>query len=228
MKNPLVTVIMIVKNGERFIKEALQSVFAQNYRPIEILVIDGKSTDKTCEIANSFEEIRILTQQDFGVSDAYNQGINDASGEFVAFLSHDDIWTSDKLSVQIKYMNEHPQLLYTNAHIEYFIEPGSGIPDGFRKEWLHGPLPARIMETLVARKQVFEKVGVFNTSLNTAEDVDWYSRAASMEIPTYMIEKVLLHKRVHDRNVSMEVDKNNQNLLMALRYAVKRKKSNST
>ncbi|MCP4296667.1 MAG: hypothetical protein GY786_13770 [Proteobacteria bacterium] len=122
-------------------------------------------------------------------------------------------------------MQEHPEIQYANTRIAYFLEPGSGTPAGFRKEWLQGSHPARIMETLVARKEVFEKVGFFNTSLSTAEDVDWYSRASGLKIPAFMLPQVLLRKRVHDRNASMEVDKNNQNLLKALREAVKRNKN---
>jgi len=82
------------------------------------------------------------------------------------------------------------------------------------------------METLVARKTVFEKVGYFNNALHTAEDVDWYSRAADMKIPSMMLPEVLLNKRIHGSNISMEIEKNNSNLMLALRDAVKRKKGN--
>ena len=74
----------------------------------------------------------------------------------------------------------------------------------------------------------FKKVGKFDTGLNTAEDVDWYSRANDLQIPMAIIPKVLLHKRIHGRNISLNVNENNQNLLKALRQSVLRKKAGST
>jgi hypothetical protein len=81
------------------------------------------------------------------------------------------------------------------------------------------------METLVARKQVFDLVGKFDTNLSTAEDVDWYSRAADQGVPMAIMPNVLLHKRVHDANLSIQTLTNNQNLLKTLRRSIERKRS---
>lgn len=222
--HPLVSIIMIVKNGERFIRQALDSIMAQSYRPFEIILVDGNSQDKTLEIAAEYNPIRILQQVGTGVSDGYNTGIRAATADFVAFLSHDDLWTPDKLTVQMNYLIGHPEIMFTNCLRTFFLEPGSGIPEGFRRHLLVGEHPAMIMESLVARKTVFDQVGYFNIALRTAEDVDWYSRATDLKIPSIMLPQVLLRKRIHDRNISMDVDKNNQNLLVALRASVVRKK----
>lgn len=78
-KSPLVSVIVIVRNGERFLAAALESIVAQSYRPLEILVVDGDSTDRTVEIAvPSFASVRYLPQPDSGISNAYNFGIAQA------------------------------------------------------------------------------------------------------------------------------------------------------
>jgi hypothetical protein len=74
---------------------------------------------------------------------------------------------------------------------------------------------------------VFEKVGYFDPLLSTAEDVDWYSRASDKQIPCQMLPDVLLQKRIHEKNASLQIKKNNQNLLAALREAVARKKQNT-
>ena len=197
---------------------------AQSYRPFEIILVDGNSQDKTLEIAHEFSPISILQQAGKGVSDGYNTGIRAATADFVAFLSHDDLWTPDKLTLQMNYLIGHPEIMFTNCLRTFFLEPGSGIPEGFRRHLLVGDHPAMIMESLVARKTVFDKVGYFNNALRTAEDVDWYSRATDLKIPSIMLPQVLLRKRIHDRNISMDVDKNNQNLLVALRASVVRKK----
>lgn len=224
MKKPLVSVIMIVKNGEKYIASAVESVLAQDYRPFEIIVVDGHSIDATEKIVRTYPQVRFVLQKNRGVSDAYNCGIEEARGDFIAFLSHDDTWTPDKLSTQINYMIEHPETQFTIAMIAYFLEADATPPSGFRKNLLDETPVGRIMETLVARKQVFEKVGGFNTNLSTAEDVDWYARAADAGIPMAVIPAVLLHKRIHGNNISLDVVQNNINLLRALRLSIQRKK----
>jgi glycosyltransferase involved in cell wall biosynthesis len=225
MDNPMVSVIIAVRNGERFLRSAIESVLAQTYRPFEIAVIDGHSDDQTAAIAGSFPEARVVPQAGRGVADAYNLGIESAKTDFIAFLSYDDLWTPDKLSVQMSYLIAHPEIAYTIARIKFFLEDEKSIPAGFRPELLEGDHIGRIMETLVARKQVFDLVGKFDTSLSTAEDVDWYSRAADKGVPMAIMPYVLLHKRVHDANLSIQTLTNNQNLLKTLRRSIERKRS---
>ena len=227
MSNLLVSVIIIVKNGERFLASAIDSVLKQDYRPLEIIVVDGHSTDKTPEIARSYPDVRYIQQQKTGVSDAYNLGIDCAKGTLLAFLSHDDFWTPEKLTLQVGYLIEHPEVQYTIAKFIYFLEPGSVSPAGFRKELLKGEHVGRIMGTLVSRKSGFEKVGMLNTTLSTAEDVDWFSRANDQQVTMALIPKVLMHKRVHCRNISQNVNENNRNLLKTLRKSVHRKKADT-
>jgi len=224
--NPLVSVIIAVKNGERFLASAIKSVLAQDYCPIEIIVVDGQSTDKTAQIAKSFAQVRYVIQQGHGIPDAYNTGIGAAQGEIIAFLSHDDRWTPDKLGVQVEVLTENPEIQYTVARMKFFLEQDQPIPAGFRPELLQGDHVGRVMETLVVRKSLFDDIGLFRTDLSTAEDVEWFSRANDHGIEMTVIPKVLLHKRVHNSNSSMTVE-NNRNLLKALRQSVHRKRATS-
>jgi len=228
MGNPLVSVIIAVKNGERFLASAINSVLEEDYRPIEMIVVDGQSTDRTAQIAQSFAQVRYIQQVNKGVSDAYNVGIDAAKGELVAFLSHDDLWTPDKLSVQVNYLIDHPKIQYTIAKVKFFLEPGHSPPSGFRKELLENDHIGRIMETLVVRKSLFDVIGKFRTDLTTAEDVDWYARANDQGIPMAIVPQVLLLKRVHDTNLSLNTLENNRNLLKALRQSVKRKRGQAS
>lgn len=121
MEKPLVSVIMAVKNGERFLAEAIESVLSQTYEPYEIIVVDGQSTDRTEKIAKSYKPVRYIRQTGKGVADAYNVGIDAARGEFVAFLSHDDLWAPNKLSVQVDYLIGQPEIQYTVAKAKFFF-----------------------------------------------------------------------------------------------------------
>jgi len=224
---PLVSVIVAVRNGERFLAAALQSIQSQMYRPIEILVVDGHSTDGTAEIARSFAEVRYLCQPDLGVSNAYNFGLAHTQGELIAFLSHDDLWTPDKLAVQAGYLLEQLECQYTVCRIHPFLEFGYAPPAGFRVELLQQEPVAFIMETLMARRSLFERVGGFDATLPTAEDVDWFARVFDAGVVGHVCDQVLLHKRVHNCNISLTDSDNNKRLLLSLRRSVKRKREDT-
>ena len=223
MSNPLASVVIAVRNGERFLADALQSVLAQGYKPVEIIVVDGQSTDRTADIAKSHDSVRYVLQEGQGIADAYNVGVASARGEFVSFLSHDDLWTPGKLSEQIAYMEEHPEIGYTVARLRFFLEPGCDVPAGFRPELLIGDHVGRVMETLVARRDVFDTVGGFDTTLHIANDVDWFARANDKGIRIAVLPQVLLHKRVHKTNLSVSSPVNTRELLQALRNSARRK-----
>lgn len=222
--NPKVGIVIVVKNGERFIRDALESVFNQVYRPIEVVVVDGGSDDNTLQIVSEFDGVEILHQKGTGIFNAFNLGIKACKTSFIAFLSSDDIWLPNKLHSQIFYMMQHPEVLFTNTHFQFFVEPGIQIPQGVRSQWLAGSLPGRNPETLVARKKAFDVIGFFENEYTSAEDLDWFGRATDLGVESYMLKDVLLKKRIHDKNVSMQIEANNRNLLKILRRSVKRKK----
>ncbi|HEY9644828.1 MAG TPA: glycosyltransferase [Chroococcidiopsis sp.] len=224
---PLVSVILAVRNGDRYLATALDSVLASDYRPLEVVVVDGQSSDRTAEIAQSYAEVRYVRQTQLGIANAYNLGIASAQGDFIAFISHDDRWEPHKLSTQMRYLLAHSNVQYTVCQFRYFLESGCSIPRGFKPDLLDQDLVGRIMETLVARKSVFQSVGLFNEAYQLAEDVDWYARAKDLQIPMAVIPEVLLHKRVHDHNSSSNAQVSNQALLQALRQSIQRQRQQS-
>ncbi|MFT5312548.1 MAG: glycosyltransferase involved in cell wall biosynthesis [Paraglaciecola sp.] len=223
MNQPLITTIVAVRNGEQFLRDALDSILASDYPNVEIVLIDGGSTDGTAAIAQSYPQVKYFAQEGKGIPDAYNQGVSEANGEWIAFLSHDDRWLPKKLSLQAQYLSENEDHQLVVCRIQYFLETGCQIPSGFRPELLEGDHVAKIMETLLVRKNLFEEVGVFDTRYDIGEDVDWYARVqdAGFEVP--VLPEVLVHKRVHDHNSSIDVDKNNVILLQVIRESIKRK-----
>jgi len=221
---PLVTVVIAVKDAERLVGAAIESALAQSYDRREILVIDGQSTDNTAAIVDSYPQVRRVLQPGRGVADAYNFGIATANGEFVAFLSHDDLWAADKLETQMAHLLSHPASGYAISRVKFFIEPGFDIPSYFRRDLLESEPVAYIMETLVARKSLFAKVGGFDTHLSSGEDVDWFARAKDMHIEHGVIDRVLVQKRVHDSNLSINDTATNEILLSVLRKSIVRKR----
>ena len=225
---PLVSVIIAVKNGERFLAAAIESVLAQDYAPYEIIVVDGHSVDATTAIAKSYPCVRLIAQVEQGVADAYNVGIDAARGELIAFLSHDDLWTPNKLSAQVDYMLCHPEIQYAITQVRFFLEPGLTLPAGFRKELLVEDHVGLMMETLMARKACFDLIGGFDPCYSSSEDADWFARASDQQVPWGVVPQVLLRKRVHDANLTFTDPKSFRNMFRILKRSIERKRSLSS
>lgn len=230
MKDSLISVILPVKNGERFLAESIKSVLSQDYRPIELLVVDGHSTDRTPEIAQSFQGVNYIIQVGDGVADAWNFGLEKSKGEFIAFMSSDDLWTSNKLSLQANWLNENPEIKFVIPQVRFFLTPGSALPPGFREDILAEVHLGIKLEALLARRSLFAEVGTFRTDMKLAQDVEWWARVKDQNVPSAVIREVLLYKRVHEQNLSYSSSPSasNQSLLFALRQSVKRKKNQSS
>jgi glycosyltransferase involved in cell wall biosynthesis len=226
MDNPLVSIIIAVKDGEHFLAETIDSILKQDYEPFEIIVIDDGSTDGTRQVVERYgNAIRYIFQENSGPAAARNHGIELAQGEFLSFIDADDLWEPNKLGVQVGYMLSHPELQFTVGKGTFFLQEGCSIPEGFRKELLEGEHVCRTVDTLVVRKALFDKIGKFNPEFRVAEDVEWFTRASDQDVPMAIIPEVLIRKRVHDSNLSQNNDVNNQNLLKLFRASIKRKES---
>lgn len=216
--NYLVSVIVPVYNAEAHIAEALNSVFAQTYRPLEIIVIDDGSTDRTPEIVKSFPEVRYILQHNGGPSVARSRGLAAAQAEYVAFLDADDIWDPTKLSEQIAIMERHPEAGLVFADMRHFDERNEPQPSMFAKYGFTADFfgsesrvknPVRKLvqanfiptSSVLARKRVIMQTGGFDEQFRKAEDWDLWLRMA-LCAPVFYLPKVLMRKRVHQVNVS--------------------------
>lgn len=218
-----ISVIIVVQNGERYLAEAIESVLTQTYQPNEIIVVGGESTDNTEKVAKSYEQVRYIRQIDRGLANARNIGIDAAQGELIAFLDHDDRWTPKKLSTQVDYFIKNPEIQYTNARVKLFLEPGCSLRSGFPKELLEEEQLGRTPGTLVARKSLFNLIGKFNPGFTIGCDVEWFTRAKDYNIFMAFIPEVLLYKRIHNTNLSGNVQVNRRELLTIVKQSLDRK-----
>lgn len=222
---PFVSIILAVRNGERFLAEAIRSVQAQDYPQHELIVVDGHSTDRTAEIARPFPGVRFLTQPGRGLPEAWNFGIASAQGDWIALLEHDDVWLPGKLRTQIAFMLAHPELQFRLSHARFFLEPGCAWPSGYNPDWLSKPQIGSMLSSFIARKSVFAQVGKFDERLKCASDMDWFSRAKDLRIPMAYLEETLMLKRVHDSNVTNQPQLNNTELLQVMKRTLNRKRT---
>jgi len=225
MKGPLVSVIVPVYNGERFLDSALKSIFNQDYRPIEVIVVDDGSTDNSADIARSYKEIHYIYQPNQGPSVARNTGIAVAQGEFIAFLDADDIWMPNKLSRQISYLYNHPDVGFVVANRRMFIEEGTEKPPWYREHIFEKDRVCFGPSALVARKSVFNKVGLYDLSYRYGESAEWLTRAKDAGVRKAILPETLLLLRVHDQNLTYHLDEMRSNILKALKASVDRQRS---
>ena len=107
---PLVSVIIPTYNRAEIIEEAVDSVLAQDYKDFELIVVDDGSTDNTSEVLATYgDDIRVLYQENKGVSAARNRGISEAAGKLIAFLDSDDLWMPQKLTTQVEFFRHFHQ-----------------------------------------------------------------------------------------------------------------------
>ena len=226
MKGPLVSVIIPVYNGERFLAQALDSVCAQGYSPLEVIVVDDGSTDQTAKVVNGFKDkVVYFFQQNGGPAAARNRGIATAHGEFIAFLDADDLWAPNKIERQVDYLLQHPETGCVFTHQRIIIEPGMERPLWLRKEFLQTDHTGYIPSSLIVRRHVFEQLGDFDPSYRVAEDCDWFFRAKEAGITMAVLPETLLYKRIHGSNLTGQIKMNQIKLIHAVKSSLARRRS---
>lgn len=203
---PLISCIVPVYNGERFLREALDSILAQTYRPLEIIAVDDGSTDGTAKVVEGYgSQIHYVWQPNTGPPAARDLGVSKAEGEFVAFLDADDLWHPEKLVRQMARFQARPELGLCFTHAQHFWVPELHQEEvRLRDHRLTQPLPAYGAPTLLARRELFDAIGQFNTGMKFGDAMDWVLRAAELGVVIEMLPDALVSRRMHQANSSLE------------------------
>lgn len=192
MPNPLISVIIPTYNRVRQVQAAIESVLAQRYENYELIIVDDCSSDETvCVVSEMIKGVAHVTllplDTNLGVSFARNRGIEEAKGEWIAFLDSDDLWHRDKLLKQVAYIadNPHCSILQTQ---EIWIRDGVRVnaPKTHRKR--AGDIFAislkRCMITpssVLIKRSIFNTYGTFNETFPACEDYDLWLRISAFE-----------------------------------------------
>lgn len=220
--SPLVSVIVPVFNGARFIEEALNSVVAQGHDRIEVIVIDDASTDDSVNLLRPRRDISLIELPvNSGPSVARNRGLDHASGDFIAFIDSDDIWMDNKLQLQLDWFRSRPESTFVTGFQQAFIEPGCR-PPLWAQKMAAKPMLGGVPSGWLIRREAFERVGRFDPTYRHAEDIDWMARAARAGVALDCIEHVIFRKRIHDENLTLDREPSDAGLFRALRASVHR------
>lgn len=180
----LISVITATYNSEKTISRNINSVIRQNYNNFEHIIVDNLSSDDTIQIAqkiylenNIASKLRIISEKDEGIADAFNKGIKASNGQIISIINSDDFYYDEYVFNRVLKQFENPEIQFVHGDIYFFDEKyGSNI---------RRPLPAVMMKgmlynhpTLFVRKSFYEKTGLFNTNYKYSMDFEFYCRIA--------------------------------------------------
>jgi glycosyltransferase involved in cell wall biosynthesis len=217
MSTPIVSVVMSVYKGERFLRESVESILDQGFCNFEFIIIDDGSTDSSASLLDSYQRndprVRVYHQENRGLVESLNCGCGLARGKYIARMDADDIAVRDRLMKQIEFMEEHPEVAVLGGAIEVINTVGKSLathhypiknPE-IQQALLHGDCPL-VHPAILMRKDVFASVGGYRKVVIDAEDYDLWLRMADRS-QLANLEAVVLKYRRHPYQISIRRSK---------------------
>lgn len=225
---PVVSTIIPLYNGSRFIRDAVRTALGQTYPSIEVIVVDDGSQDDSASIvASEFPAARLIRQENAGVSAARNAGVNAAQGEYVAFLDQDDYWLPNKIERQMKAIAQDPKIGLVHSEVTHFDEVRQMAVERFnqvRSDLLVGSCYDRLLLgnaifncSVLVRRDVVVQAGLFDGDIcgNTVQDYDLWLRCARLTKFAYCSEHLAVY-RLHPEQGMWNVKESHSQLIQML------------
>ena len=216
---PLVSAILPVYNGERYLSETLESLLRQTYPALEVIAIDDGSRDRSPAILDGYGQkfggrLRIIHIPNSGVSNARNAGVEKARGSYIAFIDQDDLWTPDKVARQVDALTRsHSRISFTNmaiidkeGHIR--LSRVRRFPGRDELNWFERILfdPLVGISSVILERSLFLESGGFSAELKLAEDYDLLLRILHTERAEVLDEPLLLYREHGESNTYTRMD----------------------
>jgi glycosyltransferase involved in cell wall biosynthesis len=212
MKNPKVNVLMSVYNGEKYLREAIDSILGQTFKGFEFLIINDGSTDKTGKILESYNDPRIKiinNEENIGLTKSLNIGLRIAKGEFIARQDADDISMPERLEKEVEFLNQNRSAGLVGTDYFMINEKGEVVHivkclNGSRE------LQAKLLEgnqfghgSVMLRRECIDKVGTYREEFKFAQDYDFCLRIAEV-YDMANISEPLYKWRINIKSVSVK------------------------
>jgi glycosyltransferase involved in cell wall biosynthesis len=206
---PLVSVIIPCYRQAHYLGDAIQSVLAQTYRHVELIVVNDGSPDNTAEVAASYDGLKYIRQRNLGLSTARNTGLQASAGDYIVFLDADDRLLPDALKTGVDALRAFPECAFVYGFCEFINHEGSPIPTPPHVSIVNDHYRALLQDNHIwtpgaamFRRTVFSRVKGFDPALfRGCEDLDLYLRIAR-EFPIHCHGKVSLQYRKHAASMS--------------------------
>lgn len=216
--SPLISIMMPTYNNGKYIAQAIESIYAQNYSNIEIIVVDDGSTDNTKEILKQYKDIKYFYMEHKGISAARNTALENSKGEYIAFLDSDDYWLPNKLSVQMQYFREHPdsQIVFTRYENIFEKEELKQNKRAMHEKAIEDSFQQYLPST-VLKKELFDKYGNFDEKFSGIEDAEFIYRISMKGINVkHYINEVFYIRRIHGNNITLQQNRTVKSIITAI------------
>ena len=208
MKNPKVTVLMPVYNGEKYLKKSIESILDQTFTDFEFLIIDDGSTDESLELIKSYDDTRIkiiVHEQNKGLIKTLNEGIELAAGDYVARMDGDDVSLPERLEKQIAFMDNNQDVAVCGTWAKSMNENGKIVStmkslSGILLKYNYWKPSPMIHPSVMMRKSLIKEF-LFSVDAASAEDYDLWLRIVKKH-RIFNIKECLLLYRIHGENIS--------------------------
>jgi glycosyltransferase involved in cell wall biosynthesis len=201
MNRPLITVIIPVYNGVKYLRDAYKSVKNSLFDCVDIIIVDDGSEDKTLLFAEAFDA-KIFSIEHGGLSKARNVGLENSNSDFILFLDCDDILASDNsIHLLFQPFESDGKISATQAMVKDFIS--LDLPD-IEKQTIHkrdSPYYGLLTGAMLFKRNVFDIAGMFDESLQSGQGVDFLLRLQKFELEVKRIPYVTCFRRLHDSNM---------------------------
>jgi glycosyltransferase involved in cell wall biosynthesis len=198
-----VGVVIAVRDGTRYLGEALDSVLTQDPAPDEVVVVDDGSTDDLASVLEHYApSVRCVRQEPTGLGSALNRGIAECRTDVLGFCDADDAWAPGKQAAQLAVLRADPACAGVMGQVQQFVSPELAgdptvpIPHDRR-------MPARLLGAVLLRRAAVDRVGPFDERLAHSTNLDWFSRARQCALRLCSVDTVVLLRRVHNTNFGL-------------------------
>jgi glycosyltransferase involved in cell wall biosynthesis len=221
-----ISVVIPVRDGERYIAEALDTVLGQTEPPGEVVVVDDGSTDGTVAAVEAYAPaVRCLARPAEGIGAALNTGISACGGELLAFLDADDLWAERKLELQLRALDGDPAVDLVFGHVEQFVSPELTEEERAKVRLTHERAPGLLKGAMLARRPAFDRVGGFGTGWVVADFIDWYGRSEDAGLRSLVLPDVVLRRRIHTANTGLRRKDARQDYARAMGDLLRRRRA---
>lgn len=214
MENDLISVVIPAYNRETTIRDCIDSVLAQTYKNIEVIVVDDCSSDKTADIVDSYNDSRvrkcIKLEENHGACYARNKGAFSAEGKYIAFQDSDDTWFPQKLEKQMAYLLKGNYDFVFCGMERVYVDKVTYVPSN--KFYENGDVQRQILfanpcstQCMFMTKELFEKV-TFDETIKRYQDWDFFIRASEIAKIGYL-EEALVHSEVQSDSITRKVNR---------------------
>ena len=219
-----ISVVIPCYDAAAYVAAAVRSVRAQHpvpHRIHEVILVNDGCRDDSVGVARSVEPaVRVISQVNSGISAARNAGVLAATGDWIAFLDADDLWTTDSLCARADLLSARDDLAGAAGAIEQFISPD--VPDEERAaiRMPPGTMPGRLAGALLLRRELFATVGLFSLAFQVGETIDWVARAETAGHRIGFVPDIVLQRRIHRNNSVKTCERLKADYLQVLRATI--------